>query len=99
MCSKALDISFVLSVSFCVLFVSLCAASDGGSIPDGSVKKSLSRDCDAAYSLTCFKLDIIGYLEKMSSTDEYDIVSGVSVVKENDLSEKSADIVAGLCFS
>lgn len=58
------------------------------------------RECDTSYSVTCLKLDVVGFLEKLSEKKEYDILPGVSVVKEINASDpKTSEIVAGIIYT
>jgi Protein of unknown function (DUF1676) len=74
-----------------VIFALLAVAS--ADIGRDDIKKS----CDNGYSLTCLKLDMVQLVDKITDTEKFDIISGVSVVKdpsENDT--KTSEIVAGM---
>lgn len=65
-------------------------------IKDYDIKRSFERDCDAGYSITCFKLDIVSFIEKMSDAREYNILNGISIVQDPTLNHsKNSEIVAG----
>lgn len=60
-------------------------------------QRSFERDCDAGYSVTCFKLDIVSFLEKMTDAREYSITSGISIVQDPTTNlSKNSEIVAGM---
>lgn len=60
-------------------------------------KKSLSKNCANSYSFTCFKLDVVSWVDKLSEEDNYSLLPGVSVVRENGSARAStADIVSDL---
>lgn len=63
----------------------------------GDFKKSLSRDCANSYSLTCLKLDVVSYVDKLNEDDNISVVPGVTVVRENGSARaNTADLVADL---
>ncbi|KAF5290251.1 hypothetical protein FQA39_LY14805 [Lamprigera yunnana] len=66
--------------------------------PDRSdFKKSLSRDCSNSYTTTCLKLDIVSWVDKLNEEDDYNVLPGLSVVRENDSARaNTADLVAEL---
>ncbi|KAL1494639.1 hypothetical protein ABEB36_010208 [Hypothenemus hampei] len=59
-------------------------------------KKSLSRDCANVYTATCLKLDIVSWVDKLNEEDDYSVLPGVSLVRENGSARSTADIVAEL---
>ncbi|XP_066247965.1 uncharacterized protein [Euwallacea similis] len=60
-------------------------------------KKSLSRDCSSVYTATCLKLDVVSWVDKLNEDDDYSVMPGVSLVRENGSARSStADIVAEL---
>uniref|UniRef100_A0AAR5P5W2 Osiris 16 n=1 Tax=Dendroctonus ponderosae TaxID=77166 RepID=A0AAR5P5W2_DENPD len=60
-------------------------------------KKSLTRDCGNVYTATCLKLDIVSWVDKLNEEDDYNVIPGVSLVRENGSARAStADIVAEL---
>lgn len=61
----------------------------------GSFSEHSKKACEKKYSVTCLKLDIVSFLERISDQNEYNIVSGVSVVKDADKNiTKTAEIIA-----
>ncbi|XP_050304353.1 uncharacterized protein LOC126741920 [Anthonomus grandis grandis] len=46
-------------------------------------KRSLSRNCDDSYSLTCLKLDVVSWVDKLSDNEDITVLPGVSLVREN----------------
>lgn len=82
-----------------VLCVSVIAADQEDYEGASTSKRSFERDCDAGYSVTCFKLDIVSFLEKMTDAREFTIMSGISIVQDPNLNQsKNSEIVAGRCF-
>ncbi|CAH0555713.1 unnamed protein product [Brassicogethes aeneus] len=60
-------------------------------------KKSISRDCANTYTATCLKLDIVSWVDKLNENDDYSVIPGVSVVRENGSARaNTADMVAEL---
>ncbi|XP_055618781.1 uncharacterized protein LOC129763584 [Toxorhynchites rutilus septentrionalis] len=61
----------------------------------GSFSEHSKKACENRYSVTCLKLDIVSFLERISDQNEYNIVSGVSVVKDADKNiTKTSEIIA-----
>lgn len=81
-----------------VLIVGYASADDNPSKSDKSdFKRSLSRDCANSYSPTCLKLDIVSWVDKLNEEDNYSVLPGVSVVRENASARaNTADMVAEL---
>ncbi|XP_066247967.1 uncharacterized protein [Euwallacea similis] len=80
-----------------ILILSLTSHHVFGDESKSEFKKSFSRNCDTAYSLTCLKLDIVNWVEKLNEEDNYNLLPGVSIVRENvSASANTADIVADL---
>ncbi|XP_066146149.1 uncharacterized protein [Euwallacea fornicatus] len=60
-------------------------------------KKSLFRDCSHMYTPTCLKFEILSLVDKLNEDDDYSVIPGVSLVRENGSARSStADIVAEL---
>lgn len=82
--------------SVIVVLLCLAAAVQCEQIKDYDTKRSFERDCDAGYSITCFKLDIVSFIEKMSDAREYSIINGITIVQDPTLNQsKNSEIVAG----
>lgn len=65
-----------------------------------SSQNDFSRDCDVGYSVKCLKLDIVSYIEKLSNKEEFNVLPGVSVIREANSNEnKTSEIVSGNLFS
>lgn len=76
-------VNFVIVVSVILGFVS------------GAISEKSRKICDNKYSLTCLKLEIVSFLERISDQSEYNLMSGVSVVKDNTVNvTKTAEIIA-----
>lgn len=84
-----------MKLSVCLV---LCIVSGVLSQTDYETKRAFPRDCDSGYSMTCLKLDIVSFIDKLAETKEYNVLSGVSVVREfgNLNDTKNAEIVAGM---
>lgn len=80
------------------LFIGYVRSEDAPPKSDKSdFKRSLSRDCANSYSATCLKLDIVSWVDKLNEEDNYSVLPGVSVVKENASARaNTADMVAEL---
>lgn len=64
-----------------------------------SSQNDFTRDCDVGYSVKCLKLDIVSYIEKMSNKEEFNVLPGVSVIREANSNEnKTSEIVSGNLF-
>ncbi|GAB0087566.1 Protein of unknown function DUF1676 [Sergentomyia squamirostris] len=82
---------FVISVT---LFSS-CLALDVSEL-----KRSFSLDCDAAYNPMCLKVDIVAFIERLSSNSELILSPSVSIVKDNNANHtRNAEIIAELSRS
>lgn len=81
-------------------WVYVSANNTGYVRPDPEVmKRAFTRDCDTGYSLKCLKLDAVSFIEKLTETEEYGLLPGVSVVKDAAANEtKTAEIVAGISY-
>lgn len=63
----------------------------------GDNKRSFARDCANSYSTTCLKLDIVSWVDKLNENDDYSVVPGVTVVREDGSARSNtADMVAEL---
>lgn len=80
-----------------ILLIFLITGSALSDESKSEFKKSFSKNCDNAYTLTCLKLDIVNWVEKLNEDDNYSVLPGVSIVRENSTARSStADIVADL---
>lgn len=92
----------MLTVVFALQALAEDAASPASSPPSqksdkSEYKKSLTRDCGNSYTFTCLKLDLVSWVDKLNEDDDYSVVPGVSLVRENGSARAStADIVAEL---
>ncbi|XP_044727539.1 uncharacterized protein LOC123291151 [Chrysoperla carnea] len=85
--------SFILLCCLCVLS-GLTNAVEEQQQQSG---RGFSRDCAKSYSLTCLKLDVVSFVEKMSENDNYSLLPGINVIREKDVSEtKTSDLVSDL---
>lgn len=73
------------------LMMSTVLASVSAAI-SGHSSKNL---CANSYSVSCLKMEIVSFLERLSDQKEYNLLSGVSVVKDPGANvTKTADIIA-----
>lgn len=62
-----------------------------------SFKKSMWKECASSYSIPCFKLDVISWVDKLNEEDTINLLPGVSLVREESGARSSQpDIVAEL---
>ncbi|KAF7279551.1 hypothetical protein GWI33_007070 [Rhynchophorus ferrugineus] len=74
--------SFQLAVIVLVQFV--CWTSTGASVSDRKeFQRALGTTCEDAYSLTCLKLNVATWVDKISDNDNIDLVPGVTIVRES----------------
>lgn len=60
-------------------------------------KRALVKDCVNSYSVTCLKLDIVSWVDTLNEEGDYNVLPGVTLVKENaSAPANTADIVAEL---
>lgn len=60
-------------------------------------KKSLYKSCANTYSVTCFKWDIVSWVDKLNENENLDLFPGVTIVRENNSSKpSSSDLLADL---
>lgn len=94
------DKSLVVLLAFACLCVATAEEEKpdvGKTPPKSEYKKSLSRDCSGTYTATCLKLDIVSWVDKLNEEDDYSVMPGVSVVRENGSARSNtADLVAEL---
>lgn len=66
----------------------------------GNFDEAIKKDCSKSYNVTCLKLDIVSFVDKISEEKYLGVLPGVLVVKENISSESSpSDVVANLARS
>ncbi|XP_055551615.1 uncharacterized protein LOC129733983 [Wyeomyia smithii] len=64
-------------------------------VASGAFTDHSKKICINKYSVTCLKLEIVSFLERISEQSEYSLMSGVSVVKDADANvTKTAEIIA-----
>jgi hypothetical protein len=51
--------------------------------PGDIMKKVMSKGCSHRYTLTCLKLDVVSLVDRLSETDKYQLLPGVTVVRDN----------------
>ncbi|XP_068898517.1 uncharacterized protein [Tenebrio molitor] len=90
--------SNTLTLLFTVFLLKSALTSENAakSSDRSDLKKSLARDCATSYTSTCLKLDIVSWVDKLNEEDNYNVLPGVSVVRENGTHPNTADIVAEL---
>ncbi|XP_062540340.1 uncharacterized protein LOC134208366 [Armigeres subalbatus] len=61
----------------------------------GAIHEPSRKICGHRYSVTCLKLDIVSFLERISDQPQYNLIPGVSVVRDANVNvTKSAEIIA-----
>ena len=79
-----------------VVLVSACSLISAGVTTEEVFGRGFGMECEGSYSLSCFKKDIVSYIEKLSSLDEVNILPGMTVVKDETANvTKTSQIVAG----
>lgn len=102
MVSKDYNYKHLVLFVFTIALIFGYASSDDQQQPSkgerGDFKKALNKDCASTYSSTCLKLDIVNWVEKLNEQDNFNLLPGVSLVREANASAKAstADIVAEL---
>jgi len=87
----------MISRSVVVLTVFLALQAGAEDAEKSDYKRSLTRDCGNVYTATCLKLDIVSWVDKLNENDDYNVLPGVSLVRENgSVRSSTADIVAEL---
>ncbi|XP_065076879.1 uncharacterized protein Osi16 [Ochlerotatus camptorhynchus] len=75
----------VLGMLMCVILVNV----------SGAFNEQSKKICGNRYSVTCLKLEIVSFLERISDQNEYSLMSGVSVVKDTEANvTKTSEIIA-----
>ncbi|XP_030768115.1 uncharacterized protein LOC115891716 [Sitophilus oryzae] len=62
---------------FLTVLVHFCSVSNASEF-----QKSLGKNCEDSYSLSCFKLNAASWVDKLSDNDNIDLIPGVSIVRE-----------------
>lgn len=86
-CSK-MKLQTIFGLIACLVTITLAQK-------DYELKRAFPRDCDSGYSFTCFKLDVVSFIDKMSDTSEYTVAPGIRLVRDAKNSSKNYEIVAG----
>lgn len=88
------------SIVLLLLVVSIFAEDTKTDAPPSErseYKKSFYKSCANSYSVTCFKWDIVSWIDKLNENENLDIFQGVSIVRENNNSRpSSSDLVSDL---
>lgn len=81
---------FVIAVSVVVI----CAQEQQQA---GSAANKLSKDCEKSYSATCFKLDVVSFVDRLAEKRSLQLAPGVSLERENETARAStSDMVVEL---
>lgn len=57
----------------------------------GESLKSLFRDCVHTYSLTCLKLDVVSWVDKLGEVERFNVFPGVALIREKRIDLASSD--------
>ena len=55
------------------------------------MKKVMSKGCSHRYTLTCLKLDVVSLVDRLSETETYQLLPGVTVVRDNSSVEDASN--------
>lgn len=94
-----MSFNYFLIVLFNILLTIVVAGETQTTTPSARSEheKSFFKSCANSYSVTCLKLDIVSWIDKLNENENVDIFQGVSIVRENNNSVSStSDIVADL---
>lgn len=88
------------SIVFCLLINIVIAEEPGTDKPSSErseYKKSFYKNCANSYSVTCFKWDIVSWVDRLNENENLDLLPGISIVRESNSSkletpDKVADI-------
>lgn len=90
----------VVGVLVVAVFVAVACAEEAVPVASSNradFKRSLQRDCSKAYTTTCMKLDLVSWVERLSEDDNYQVLPGISLVREGETGRaNTADLVAEL---
>lgn len=97
-CRVSMGLKFVVVVFVTTLVATLTLAEEVNKKSDRSeFKKSLSKNCDDSYSLTCLKLDMVNWVDKLNENEDITVLPGVSIVRENNSAKvTTSDLVTEL---
>lgn len=90
---------YSLIVLYILLHVALAeeTQTDAPTSERSEYKKSFFKSCANSYSVTCLKLDIVSWIDKLNENENLDVFQGVSIVRENnDTLASTSDIVADI---
>jgi hypothetical protein len=62
------------------------------------MKKVMSKGCSHRYTLTCLKLDVVSLVDRLSETESYQLLPGVTVVRDNSSDQDGVDSSTGRKF-
>ncbi|XP_057652277.1 uncharacterized protein LOC130891499 [Diorhabda carinulata] len=69
---------------FVIAFLTCTSAEDNSKNSDkNNVKTSLAMDCDNTFSVTCLKLNLVGWVDKLDKNEDYSVLPGITIVREN----------------
>ncbi|XP_049548079.1 uncharacterized protein LOC125959302 [Anopheles darlingi] len=96
-CSKVcVTVAVVLGI--CLSNLQLVSSAIGGSTSGGSggsVFSSSKKMCDQRYNVNCLKLELVSFLERVTNQKEYNLMAGVSVVRDPGANiTKTTDLIA-----
>lgn len=55
------------------------------------MKKVMSKGCSHRYTLTCLKLDVVSLVDRLSEAESYQLLPGVTVVRDNSSAEDGSN--------
>lgn len=83
-------------IILCLVFLSALNLTFSAENKDSLENKFSIKECKNEYSELCFKVDMINIVEKLSKTNEINVMKSLSIVKEGLVNDTSSEeIVAG----
>lgn len=64
--------------------------------PEEFMEKVVTKGCSHRYTTTCLKLDVVGFVDRLSTTENYQIIPGIVIVKENNTAKFPPEMAAAL---
>lgn len=71
-----------------VVLVFLCAGAWGAS---DILRKVISKSCSSAYTMGCFKMDMIQLVDLLDDAGRYRLLPGIDITRDNNTEGTSLD--------
>lgn len=56
-------------------------------------KRSFDKECQESYSMTCLKMDIVQWVDKLSESKDFSVLPGVTIIKESTATQEKNNVV------